>query len=496
MNDDDLFNDFDEEDQPVNTNKKENPSKTSENAKKSEEDSNLLNKKQKRDNVKEEEENLSSKQRKFESEDIPLKSAVNSIVSVNSDYHDIDEQSTKEDPFEGGTHQTIIPNGKTYEPLKKLPSQLAHEYPFKLDPFQLKAIQCLENKQSVLVSAHTSAGKTVVAKYAIAMALRDHQRVIYTSPIKALSNQKYRELKKEFENVGLMTGDVTINPTASCIVMTTEILRDMLFRGSEVTREMAWVIFDEIHYMRDKERGVVWEETIILLSNKINYVFLSATIPNAKQFAKWISKIKNQPCHVIYTEYRPVPLQHYIFPKGGNGIYKVVDKGKFNENYFKKAVDEVKGVFDLNLLDTERKKDKKEKKKLGGDSKKLEIKKVIQLVKESGLTPAIVFSFSKKECEEYALALSADKKLIFTTEEEVSIISEVFDNAISTLAKEDQELPQIETMKHFLTKGIGFHHGGMLPILKECVELIFQEGLIKVLFATETFSMGINMPAK
>lgn len=206
------------------------------------------------------------------------------------------------------------------------------------------SIACLERNHSVLVSAHTSAGKTVVAEYAIAMALRDSQRVIYTSPIKALSNQKYRELYEEFQDVGLMTGDITINPSASCLVMTTEILRSMLYRGSgtlfssflsptylsnvnsEVLREIGWVIFDEIHYMRDKERGVVWEETIILLPDTIKFVFLSATIPNAREFASWIAKIHNQPCHVVYTDYRPVPLQHYIFPAEGTGLHLVVDE--------------------------------------------------------------------------------------------------------------------------------------------------------------------------
>jgi ATP-dependent RNA helicase DOB1 len=140
------------------------------------------------------------------------------------------------------------------EAAKKPP---AKEYKFKLDPFQQQSVDCLERNESVLVSAHTSAGKTAIAEYAIAMALRDGQRVIYTSPIKALSNQKYRELADEFKDVGLMTGDTTINPSSSCLVMTTEILRSMLYRGSEVMREVAWVIFDEVHYMRDKERGVV-----------------------------------------------------------------------------------------------------------------------------------------------------------------------------------------------------------------------------------------------
>ena len=174
------------------------------------------------------------------------------------------------------------------------------------------------------------------------MSLRDHQRVIYTSPIKALSNQKYRELCEQFNDVGLMTGDVTINVNASCIVMTTEILRNMLYKGSEIIKEIAWVIFDEVHYMRDRVRGVVWEETMILLSNKINYVFLSATIPNAREFAMWISLIKNQPCNVIYTEFRPVPLQHYVYPSNSDDIILIVDeKGNFKDDTFNKALAQI-----------------------------------------------------------------------------------------------------------------------------------------------------------
>ncbi|KHJ79514.1 DEAD/DEAH box helicase, partial [Oesophagostomum dentatum] len=209
------------------------------------------------------------------------------------------------DTVEPEAKKVALPPDMPFEPLSVRDTAPAKSYPFQLDAFQREAITCIENSQSVLVSAHTSAGKTVVALYAIAQCLRDKQRVIYTSPIKALSNQKFRELEEEFGDVGLMTvlrplssvtihgnvltssslGDVTLNPEASCLVMTTEILRSMLYRGSEVMREVGWVVFDEIHYMRDKERGVVWEETIILLPDNVHHVFLSATIPNARQFA-------------------------------------------------------------------------------------------------------------------------------------------------------------------------------------------------------------------
>jgi ATP-dependent RNA helicase DOB1 len=158
--------------------------------------------------------------------------------------------------------------------------------------------------------------------------------------LKALSNQKYRELHQEFQDVGLMTGDVTLSPNASCLVMTTEIHRGMLYRGSEILKEVAWVIFDEIHYMKDRERGVVWEESIIFMPPEIKMVFLSATMSNATEFAEWICHLHKQPCHVVYTDFRPTPLQHYVFPVGGAGLYLVVDESEqFREDNFMKLQD-------------------------------------------------------------------------------------------------------------------------------------------------------------
>lgn len=291
----------------------------------------------------------------------------------------------------------------------------AKTYPYKLDPFQQKSIDCLERKESVLVSAHTSAGKTAIAEYAIAMSLRDHQRVIYTSPIKALSNQKYRDLEQEFSDVGLMTGDVTISPNASVLVMTTEILRSMLYKGSDILREVAWVIYDEIHYMRDKERGVVWEESIILLPDSVRFVFLSATIPNARDFAGWIAQIHNQKVNVVYTEYRPVPLQHYLYPTGGDGLFLVIDdKGQFREQNFAKAL----AGQGLSTLESQVLEDKKKKSKKPTE----ELQRIVSTVMERNLDPLIVFSFSKKDCETYALLLA---KLDFTSADEKKLIQEV-----------------------------------------------------------------------
>ncbi|TBT98798.1 DEAD/DEAH box helicase, partial [Hamiltosporidium tvaerminnensis] len=218
-------------------------------------------------------------------------------------------------------HLAVTPLSTTYIPLTLTPPSKI--YPFKLDTFQLLAINAIERNESVLVSAHTSSGKTLVAEHAIHTCISNNQRVIYTSPIKALSNQKYRELLEKFNDVGLMTGDVTLNPSSSCIVMTTEILRNMLYKGSEILREVKYIIFDEIHYMKDKERGVVWEESIVLLPCSVRMVFLSATVPNALQFAEWITYIHQQTTHVIYTDKRPTPLIHYIAPLGEKGMTKV-----------------------------------------------------------------------------------------------------------------------------------------------------------------------------
>ncbi|KAK3683460.1 rRNA-processing arch domain-containing protein [Podospora appendiculata] len=400
-------------------------------------------------------------------------------------------------------HQVALPPDLDYEyiPLSehKAPAEPARVYPFKLDPFQSLAVASIERDESILVSAHTSAGKTVVAEYAIAQCLKRNQRVIYTSPIKALSNQKYRDFQAEFGDVGLMTGDVTINPTASCLVMTTEILRSMLYRGSEIMREVAWVVFDEIHYMRDKVRGVVWEETIILLPDKVRYVFLSATIPNAFQFAEWIAKIHRQACHVVYTDFRPTPLQNYFFPAGGKGIFLIVDeKNNFKEQNFNLAmslIEDGKGADSNDWKAKMKGKGKNKTTNKGGQApnEKSDIAKIIKMILKKKFQPVIVFSFSKRQCEQLAIATSVMK---FNAPDEEAMVDNVFNNALSSLSEEDRSLPQIIHILPLLRKGIGVHHSGLLPILKETIEILFQEGLIKVLFATETFSIGLNMPAR
>ncbi|KAL9310092.1 DExH-box ATP-dependent RNA helicase DExH9 [Arabidopsis thaliana] len=289
-----------------------------------------------------------------------------------------------------------------------------------------------------MVSAHTSAGKTVVASYAIAMSLKENQRVIYTSPIKALSNQKYRDFKEEFSDVGLMTGDVTIDPNASCLVMTTEILRSMQYKGSEIMREVAWIIFDEVHYMRDSERGVVWEESIVMAPKNSRFVFLSATVPNAKEFADWVAKVHQQPCHIVYTDYRPTPLQHYVFPAGGNGLYLVVDeKAKFHEDSFQKSLNAL-----VPTTESDKKRDNGKFQKglvIGKLGEESDIFKLVKMIIQRQYDPVILFSFSKKECEALAMQMS---KMVLNSDDEKDAVETIFASAIDMLSDDDKKLPQ------------------------------------------------------
>ena len=190
---------------------------------------------------------------------------------------------------------------------------MAFQWPFELDTFQKQAVLKLEQAESVFVAAHTSAGKTVVAEYAIALSQKHMTRTIYTSPIKALSNQKFRDFKDTFNDVGLVTGDIQINPAATCLIMTTEILRSMLYNGSDIIRDLEWVVFDEVHYINDPERGVVWEEVLILLPEHVGIIMLSATVPNTLEFADWVGRTKKKKIWVISTPKRPVPLEHYLY---------------------------------------------------------------------------------------------------------------------------------------------------------------------------------------
>lgn len=361
--------------------------------------------------------------------------------------------------------------------------RMAFDFPFELDPFQKQAVYHLEKNDSVFVAAHTSAGKTVVAEYAIALAHKHLTKAIYTSPIKALSNQKFRDFKETFGDVGLLTGDVQLNAEAPCVIMTTEILRSMLYRGADMVADVEFVIFDEVHYVNDAERGVVWEEVIIMLPPHVTIIMLSATIPNTMEFADWVGRTKQKEIFVISTLKRPVPLEHFLYVK--KEPVKLVDAGKnFLEAGYKEAQLQCKPEPKANTL--------------GGlyrgakQDKNLWIE-VSYMLKKKELLPAVIFTFSKRKCEENAEGMAS---MDFNSTSEKSTIHLFLESSLTRLKGTDSQLPQILRMREMLGRGIAVHHSGILPIMKEAVEILFSRGLIKILFATETFAMGVNMPAR
>lgn len=400
---------------------------------------------------------------------------------------------------------------------------MAREWPFELDTFQQEAVYHLEQGDSVFVAAHTSAGKTVVAEYAIAMANRNMTKAIYTSPIKALSNQKFRDFKETFTevDVGLITGDVQINPEANCLIMTTEILRSMLYKGADLIRDVEFVIFDEVHYVNDIERGVVWEEVIIMLPDHVKFILLSATVPNTYEFANWVGRTKQKDIYVILTPKRPVPLEIFVWAK--QELYKTVDaQRKFSDTEFRRHKDALdtgkKGPPSITMGAGSR--GGRGGTARGGNSivrgggrggrggrggargggnfsrdgpNKSSWLELVQYLKQKSLLPAVVFVFLKKKCEEFADTLSS---VDFCTAREKLEIHVFIDRAVSRLKKEDRELPQIVKIRDMLSRGIAVHHGGLLPIVKECIEILFARTLVKVLFATETFAMGLNLPTR
>ncbi|KAK4124743.1 antiviral helicase [Parathielavia appendiculata] len=424
---------------------------------------------------------------------------------------------------------------------RELVPDMAREWPFELDTFQKEAIYHLENGDSVFVAAHTSAGKTVVAEYAIALAAKHMTKAIYTSPIKALSNQKFRDFRQTFAEVGILTGDVQINPEASCLIMTTEILRSMLYRGADLIRDVEFVIFDEVHYVNDFERGVVWEEVIIMLPEHVSLILLSATVPNTHEFASWVGRTKQKDIYVISTPKRPVPLEHYLW--ANKNIYKIVDsEKKFVEKGWKDANAAIQGKDKQKSLppaaapparggangrggrggaqrganqqrggrggNQQRGRGGPPRAshapghmgragRPGGFSSAAQDKNLwvhlVQFLKKQSLLPACIFVFSKKRCEENADALSNQD---FCTAQEKSAIHMIIEKSVARLKPEDRVLPQIIRLRELLSRGIAVHHGGLLPIVKELVEILFAQTLVKVLFATETFAMGLNLPTR
>ena len=431
----------------------------------------------------------------------------------------------------------VVDVNKGMDNFHELVPEMAKIWPFELDNFQKEALYHLESGDSVFVAAHTSAGKTVVAEYAIALAAKHMTKAIYTSPIKALSNQKFRDFRSIFDDVGILTGDVQITSEASCLIMTTEILRSMLYRGADLIRDVEFVIFDEVHYVNDLERGVVWEEVIIMLPEHVTLILLSATVPNTYEFASWVGRTKKKDIYVISTPKRPVPLEHYLW--AGKEMCKIVDSEKrFIEKGWKTANDILSG---RDKVKEQQAAEVLGQPKVGGaparagrgqnsraagnqrggqqrgrgqpanrgqgniartgrgggrtsaaQDRNIWVHLVSQLRKEN-LLPCCIFVFSKKRCEENADSLSNQD---FCTAAEKSAVHMIIEKSIARLKAEDRILPQIRRLRELLGRGVAVHHGGLLPIIKEIVEILFAKTLVKVLFATETFAMGLNLPTR
>uniref|UniRef100_A0A3Q2QHS0 SKI2 subunit of superkiller complex n=1 Tax=Fundulus heteroclitus TaxID=8078 RepID=A0A3Q2QHS0_FUNHE len=406
-----------------------------------------------------------------------------------------DKSKVKENPEEKKKWAIPVNISSPCEDFYKRIPNPAFKWPFELDTFQKQAVLRLEAHDSVFVAAHTSAGKTVVAEYAIALSQKHMTRTIYTSPIKALSNQKFRDFKNTFGDVGLLTGDVQLSPESSCLIMTTEILRSMLYNGSEVIRDLEWVIFDEVHYINDAERGVVWEEVLIMLPDHVSIILLSATVPNALEFSEWIGRIKKRHIYVISTMKRPVPLEHYLYTgnstKTQKEMFLLMDAAG---NFL------TKGYY--TAVDTKKERTSKHAQSFGSKTAPQNTTAsqdravwltLLHFLSQRQQTPVVAFTFSRTRCDDNARSLDS---MDLTSSVEKAEIHSFFQKSLSRLRGGDRQLPQILLMRDLLKRGIGVHHSGILPILKEVIEMLFSRGLVKVLFATETFAMGVNMPAR
>jgi superfamily II RNA helicase len=340
-----------------------------------------------------------------------------------------------------------------------------------LDAFQEDAIAAIEKNESVVVSAPTGSGKTLIADYIISKDIEKGIKVVYTAPIKALSNQKFKEFSEAYgkENVGLLTGDIVKNSSASILIMTTEIYRNMAITQDPMLDAVSYVIFDEVHYINDRERGYVWEESIIFSLPHVRFLCLSATIPNAKEFARWIQAVNKHPVKVIKHHKRSVPLEKLFFD-GELGIC---------------TAEEIRDVKDVPRYEFLQQRSKRRRQFVRSPDH-------VDLVQEiEGKTPCFFFCFSRKKCQDNATELMKSK--VFDTNPEISkIVREKLDK----VSPEIRSLSSTRLLRQTLPCGVGFHHAGLIPVLKELVEELFGKGLLQVLYTTETFAVGINMPAK
>jgi ATP-dependent RNA helicase HelY len=360
--------------------------------------------------------------------------------------------------------------------------KFAESFPFELDQFQLDACYALEAGKGVLVAAPTGAGKTIVGEFAVDLVINSGGKCFYTTPIKALSNQKFQELTLKYgdNKIGLLTGDTSINSEAQIVVMTTEVLRNMIYANSSTIADLKYVVMDEVHFLADKFRGAVWEEILIHLSEKVQIISLSATVSNAEEFGEWLQTVRGD-TEVIVSEVRPVPLyQHVLF---GNRLLDL-----FGENQ----------KLNSELTRLERESYRQIRGTWRGKPKGprvLSRPEIVEKLDRAGLLPAITFIFSRNNCEAAVRqCLAAGVRL--TNSEERKEIRAVIGKNLKNLGEEDLVLLGYYEWADALERGIASHHAGLLPAFKVTVEELFQRGIIKAVFATETLALGINMPAK
>jgi len=366
---------------------------------------------------------------------------------------------------------------------------------FRLDQFQAEALAAIAEGRSVLVAAPTGAGKTVVGEFAVDCAVTAGRRAAYTTPIKALSNQKYGELVRRYgaEGVGLLTGDTSLNPDAPVVVMTTEVLRNMLYRQAPALVDFDWVIMDEVHYLADRARGAVWEEVIILLDRRTRIVALSATVSNAEEFGAWLQQVRGETT-VIVDEVRPVPLWQHVAV--GEEIHDL-----FLDPTEDGAPGTVNPVL-VRLAEQEHRRARHDRpgrrgrgpvrRRTAHPTSRLDI---CRSLIEADLLPVIVFIFSRRGCEQ-AVGQVLRGRLPLTTPAERERIATIVDERTGHLPDADLAALEWAYWREGLLAGVAAHHAGMLPLFKEVVEALFAQGLVKVVFATETLALGINMPAR
>lgn len=378
------------------------------------------------------------------------------------------------------------------------------ELDFTLDDFQIRSCQALENGHGVLVCAPTGAGKTVVGEFAVHLALASGGKCFYTTPIKALSNQKHGDLVRRYgaERIGLLTGDQSINGDADIVVMTTEVLRNMLYANSPALQGLSYVVMDEVHFLADRMRGAVWEEVILHLPDEVRLVSLSATVSNAEEFGGWIQTVRGDTT-VVVDEHRPVPLWQHVMV--GRRLFDLFDYRA--ETAQRSGRDLVVDPELLRHIAHRREADRladwqpRGRGRQGNHRGRPSMFRppsrpdVIGLLNSEGLLPAITFVFSRAGCDA-AVKQCLRSGLRLTSEEERKQIIGVIDRRCADLDEADLVILDYHEWREGLLRGLAAHHAGMLPVFRHTVEELFAAGLVKAVFATETLALGINMPAR